>query len=131
MSNGARPNGLVDADQSELTIEIDANQNLVLMANDAARDCLREDSDQTDHGNVIYDLFEPYSTNGSYTLFDAGEGDPMVGLTSAPCIAESMIYGDDGMKTVDGRMWWYPDYAVSSYVDKLMATGRVVFQLGT
>ena len=60
MSNGARPNGLVDADQSELTIEIDANQNLVLMANDAARECLREDFDQTDHGNVIYDLFEPY-----------------------------------------------------------------------
>jgi hypothetical protein len=45
---------------------------------------------------IMAELLESYSCNGSYTHFDAGAANPFVGLTSAPCIAETMHYNDDG-----------------------------------
>lgn len=63
--------------------------------------------------SVISDLFEEYYTNGSYTPFDAGEGNPFVGLTDAPCIAEQMTVTEDDGNHIIGRLWWYPEYMVS------------------
>lgn len=76
------------------------------------------------------ELMEPYSTNGGFTPFDAGEGNPFVGLTDAPCIAESLQVADDGAQTVEGRVWWFPDYAIKSPVAELLEKGSVEFPLG-
>lgn len=77
---------------------------------------------------LLHELAEPYWTNGSFTPFDAGDGNPFVGLTSAPCIAERLLGPDDNGKTeVDGRLWWFPDYAVRGFLDELIDKGTVEF----
>lgn len=75
----------------------------------------------------MLDLMEPYSCNGSYTMFDAGTANPFVGLTDAPCIAEEMSCDDDGDNQVEGRLWWFPNYMVRSYVQDLIDTGETIF----
>lgn len=73
--------------------------------------------------------FEPYSVNGSFTPFDAGDGNPFVGLTSAPCVAESMDCDDKGKRSIAGRLWWFPDYAIRDPLDELARRGRTEFAL--
>lgn len=76
----------------------------------------------------MYDLFEDYSYNGGYTLFDAGDANPFVGLTDAPCIGEAMDSDDDGNRSVIGKLWHYSDYMVSNYIDELYKNGFVIFE---
>lgn len=40
-----------------------------------------------DSDTILTDGMEEYWTNGGFTPFDAGMGNPFVGLTCAPCIA--------------------------------------------
>lgn len=77
----------------------------------------------------ITDLLEPYSCNGSYAFFDAGNGNPFVGLTDVPCIAEQLDYLDDGQIEVIGKFWYYSDYMVSSFIEELLTHGYVLFDL--
>lgn len=100
---------------------------LLMTANNSTRNYLATMGDDTDFNQAMYDLLEPFSTNGGFTLFDAGAGNPFVGLTSAPCIAESMDYLDDGAMEVNGRLWWFESYQVRSYVQELRTKGRVIF----
>lgn len=76
---------------------------------------------------IMADLFEPYFTNGEYDPFDAGDANPFVGLTSAPCIAESLDYHDDGEKEIVGRFWYFPNYMLENPLETLKNTGRVIF----
>lgn len=113
----------------DIQILVLPNGNLMLSADEEARAAIiPADGNYTDHPREMYDLMEPYSTNGSFTLFDAGDGNPMVGLTSAPCIAESMVSDELGQNAVHGKLWWYPSYETTSYVQKLVLEGQVVFQ---
>ena len=80
--------------------------------------------------DALAELLESYWTNGSYYPFDAGQGEPFVGLTCAPCIAEHMDYSDTGKRSIDGRLWWYPDYMISSPIQKLKNEGVVIFEYG-
>jgi len=83
----------------------------------------------SDHPNEMYDLFEPYSCNNSYTLFDSANGNPFVGLTEAPCIAESMGTDDEGERKVVGDFYYYNYYMITSYVEELATTGKTFFHL--
>lgn len=80
---------------------------------------------------LFSDLLEDYSSNGSYTLFDAGDGNPNVGLTSAPCIAEGMDILDGGKREIVGRFWYYDNYQIDCPLEKLRDTGEVVFTLAS
>lgn len=73
---------------------------------------------------------EGYSCNGSYAPFDAGDGNPFVGLTSAPCIAESLDWDDDGQAEIVGRFWYHANYMTECAVAELCAGNTVVFTLG-
>lgn len=75
------------------------------------------------------ELFESHSCNGSFTPFDAGEGNPFVGLTSAPCIAESMDYPDNGDSVIAGDFWHFGDYMIRDPLEELCESGRTVFTL--
>lgn len=86
-------------------------------------------ADQKGFWPIICDLFEPYSCNGSYEPFDAGDGNPFVGLTSAPCIAECMDVADDGTKSIQGDFWYFADYMIRDPLDELAETGETVFTL--
>lgn len=106
------------------------NGDLELAADAETREYIAEcQKEGKDYWSIMFDLFEPYSTNGEYTPFDAGQANPFVGLTSAPCIAESMDYPDDGNHEIVGRLWWYPDYMIRDDLGELRDTGRVAYTL--
>ena len=113
----------------ELEARIEPNGDLTLLANQATRDHLTELEDDTDFSNAMFDLFERWSSNGSYTLFDAAQGNPFVGLTSAPCIAECIDHDDNGEAEIVGRCWWFPNYQVTSYAEELRTKGQTTFAL--
>ena len=112
-----------------MDIQILPNGNLQLKADASDVEELMDYKDERNETTLMSDLLEPYSTNSSFSFFDAGDANPFVGLTSAPCIAESLSDpDDDGKMEEEGRLWWFPDYAVRSIVDELIETGEVVFQ---
>lgn len=112
----------------DLTITINESGNLVLSMDKDSREELKEEIAQRDLLTVMADIMEPYSTNGSYTPFDAGDGNPFVGLTDAPCIAEGMDYLDDGTQQIEGRFWYFANYMLECPMETLAETGEVVFQ---
>lgn len=94
-----------------------------------------EDSEEPETGarvgywSVMAELFEPFSTNGSFTHFDASVGNPFVGLSSAPCIAESMDIDENGAATIEGRFWYFGNYMLECDLETLTNSGRVVYTL--
>ena len=115
-----------------MNIEILENGNLKLVLESDDLEYFDYETKQGDYNklqSLIYDLFEPYSCNGSYALFDAGDANPFVGLTDAPCIAESMDYLDDGTKEIIGNCWYYSEYMINDFVSKLIENGEVIFTL--
>lgn len=70
-------------------------------------------------------LLEPFSTNGSFAFIDGSTGNPALGLTSAPFIAEALSYDEQGQAQVDGRLWWFPNYAGEGVIDTLLEQGQV------
>lgn len=97
--------------------------------NDESYAELQELSETKTDMDILYVMTECYWTNGSYQPFDAGQGNPFVGLTDAPCIAESMDYADDGQATIQGNFWYYGDYMITSFIEVLIRDKRVVFTL--
>lgn len=77
---------------------------------------------------ILIDGTEKYWTNGSYQPFDAGGGDPFVGLTSAPMIAEEMSYDENGDAEIIGDCWYFGNYMIESFIDVLIENGEVLFQ---
>lgn len=108
-----------------MDITILENGNLKLSLSPDEREEVAERLEQVGEDLVLVELTEPYWTNGGFQAFDAGNGKPFVGLTSAPCIAESMSHDDDGEPSIEGRLWWFPDYAVRSAVQELVEKGEV------
>ena len=111
-----------------LTCTATPDGNLKLTANNAARAWLKEQQERRCGDlEILWDGLEGYWNNGSYEPFDAGQGNPFVGLSSAPCIAESMDVADDGTKTICGRFWAFTEYMTESFVDQLKRRGFVIF----
>ena len=91
------------------------------------RDLLAERLDTDSEISLLCDLTESYWTNGGFEPFDAAEGNPNVGLTCAPCIAERMIVHEDGRREVDGRLWWFPAYETVAPLQELLKNGTLQF----
>lgn len=109
-----------------LKATITPNGNLKLTANNAARAWLKKQAGRTDM-EILWDGLEGYWNNGSFEPFYAGQANPFVGLSDAPCIAESMDVDDEGNKTIEGRFWYHRDYMISGAVDLLRTLGFVYF----
>jgi hypothetical protein len=97
-----------------LTIELGCEQELRDEYEKRGQDC-------------IYDALESHSCNGSYTPFNPSYGNPFVGLTDAPCIAESMHIDDNGDCNILGRFWCFDNYMLECYIETLLDNGSVVF----
>lgn len=78
---------------------------------------------------ILWDGTEHYWTNGRYEPFDAGQGNPFVGLTSATCIAQYMAYADNGDKSIEGEFWYFDAYAIEDPMQLLKTRGWVYFHL--
>lgn len=114
----------------EIEITKLANGDLEITMDEESREELAEAMQGTrGYWSVMADLFEPYFTNGSYEPFDAGDGNPFVGLTSAPCIAECMDVEDDGTRIIVGDFWYFERYMLDDPLEELATEGRTVFQL--
>lgn len=110
--------------------EVLENGDLRLQADEETRAYIAEcEETQFGYWNTMASLFEHYATNGGFEHFDAGEADPFVGLSSAPCIAEGMDYPDEGGREIVGRLWWFPDYAVRDDLEELQRTGETIYRL--
>jgi hypothetical protein len=112
-----------------LTCKILPNGNLRVTANNAMRASISEGLKTRGYWSTMADAFESYSCNGGFTAFDAGEANPFVGLTSAPCVAESMSYDDDGQAEIDGRLWAFTSYATHDPLEELATRGRAEYDL--
>lgn len=113
-----------------MNIAILPNGDLKLTADNLTRACIADmQNSGRDYWSIMAELFEPYFMNGSYQPFDAGDANPFVGLTSAPCIAESMDVHDDGTREIVGRLWWFPDYQGRDDLEELKTHGHVVYTL--
>lgn len=111
-----------------LQCEVLESGNLRVIADNEARAWIKQEQELgRTSDDILWDGFEGYWNNGAYWPFDAGQGDPFVGLTSAPCIAESMDILDDGSRRIEGRLWWFPNYCVVDPVDELKRKGNVIF----
>lgn len=77
--------------------------------------------------DILLEGTEHYWTNGSYQPFDASAGNPFVGLTSAPCIAQAMDYADDGTAMIEGAFWYHTDYMIHNAIETMLEQGHVDF----
>lgn len=91
---------------------------------------LVEMADEKSAFDILLEGTESYWTNGSYRPFDAGDANPSVGLTDAPCIAESMDYDDDGQASIVGDFWFFNQYAVECFIERMLEYGYVDFTRG-
>lgn len=80
--------------------------------------------------DILLEGTESYWTNGSYQPFDAGQGNPNIGLTDAPCIAECMHYDDEGEATIEGDFWFFNQYATECFIERMLNDGYVDFTRG-
>lgn len=103
------------------------NGNLELTTHEDFIEELKEAITEKDSVSILCEAMEHYSCNGSYTVFDASNANPFVGLTSATCIAESMDIDDQGNQTIQGDFWYYNDYMILNPIEVLLETGKVIF----
>lgn len=78
------------------------------------------------HRSTIYaDLFEPFSTNGSFTPVDN------IGLTEAPAVASYVDSTEDGETFIpdDALLWAFTDYQIRDELEELAKAGSVIFPL--
>ncbi len=105
------------------------NGNLQLTINESDKQELLDNLQERGFWTTFCDAMESYSCNGSFTPFDAGQGNPFVGLTDAPCIAESMDYLDNGDAEIVGEFWYFDNYMLECPLEKLANDGQVIFNL--
>lgn len=112
-----------------MNVTILPNGDLKLTANNETRAYIASELRQGKRDHIIYDLLEYDICNGGFTPFDAGDANPFVGLTTAPCIAEAMTTEDNGDNVIDGRFWYFDDYMIRDELEELARRGRVVYKL--
>lgn len=113
----------------QLTCKVLPSGNLLVTANTAMRSSIADGLKDNGYWSTMADAFESYSTNGGFTPFDAGEGNPFVGLSAAPCIAEAMDYRNPDELEVVGRLWVFTSYQVRDPLKELLTCGRTEFEL--
>lgn len=113
-----------------LNISILDNGNLELTVDEIDREDFAYEVESYGYWTAMADAIEPYSCNGSFTHFDAANGNPFVGLTGAPCIAESMNINEDGDEySIEGRAWYFDEYMLEDDAELLASGEAVVYRL--
>jgi len=113
----------------ELYASVLENGDLEITLHEDFREEMEELAEEKDDILILIEGFEHYFANGSYHPFDAGEGNPFVGLSSDICIAESMDVNDEGECEIVGAFWHYPDTYRYDVVEQLLQHGKVIFKL--
>ena len=89
--------------------------------------CQRSDggwSKGTDY--ILADLLEDHLANG----WEMVPPEDIGALTSAPILSDEVERDDFGKITKVGRVYWFPDYAVTCELEELLEKGEVFFPAG-
>ena len=79
--------------------------------------------------DIIHELFEATSCNGSFTFFEGGYGNPYTGINNFPSVAESMDTDDDGNNEIVGRYWYLNDYCTVLETEEWAKGNTVIYNL--
>lgn len=81
--------------------------------------------DNKEHGEVetFMQATERYWANG-WGVFTA---DTLSQLSEAPVIVQESTSEDDGGWTLNGNAWYYRDYMIHNFIDKILKDGFVDF----
>lgn len=114
-----------------ISLDITPNGNLKITLNEDARaEVLEMRDDDKSESEIMYDLFDDVRGNSELMYFDDA-GEQGFGMTSAPCITDGYYYDDDGELTDEGHedseLYYFNDYMISSFIDKMIDDGYVVF----
>ena len=52
-------------------------------------------------------------------------------LTEAPLLTNDLVVEDNGDVLVTGAVWWFQDYMIENFADRLIKNGQVLFALGS
>lgn len=112
-----------------LDFKVLGSGNLEITREDADKEDLQDLLDRCthrDHG-FLADLLEHTGWSGNGKLHQV-QPEWVAALTDAPILTDDLVHSDgDDMPKVEGTVWWYPDYAVKSFAEELIDTGRTVF----
>jgi len=111
----------------EIVEKIEGNLKIKLIDTPDNREDLEYMREAYDFETVWWELLEPFSTNGSYSLL---KPEWIGALTEAPIICSEPINYDkvDGHPYVyqTAKTWWYGDYMVSNEFEELLKYGYVI-----
>jgi len=80
-----------------------------------------------DENYIMPDLLEDIFANSSWGMV---QPEDIGALTSAPIIGYDMLPDDEGNISSEGKVWWYPNYAVSNAMEELLEKGETIFTSG-
>ena len=110
--------------QPYIAHEILPSGNLVFRAGNEARHDFSRRLCEVGSTEVFHEMMSPFHENG---ILSPIEPEWIGALTDAPIVAQYHIVEDDGSNTVEGRVWWFPDYAIRDPMSELFHKGRVEF----
>ncbi|MDO5947978.1 hypothetical protein [Burkholderia cepacia] len=109
---------------------IEATGNLTfLIENDRDREILEDIKDRVGGNDVRFldDMLDQLGFLGNAKLFGIAPVD-IGALTDAPMLSDAIDLQDDGSIVVLGNVWWYPNYQVEDFAERLIKRGSVTFQ---
>lgn len=113
----------------DFDLNVDENGNLkITLGRGETIERLKEEMEEKTSLDILIEGTECFWTNGGYQPFDGGAGNPWVGMTDAPCIAEEMDHCDNGDRTVVGDCWYYPGYMVDDFLEDIIENGFTLFR---
>lgn len=74
--------------------------------------------------NLMYEMFEHVIANGLMWVAPEDIG----ALTSAPILSDGDVNDNGSLDFGGSNIWWYPNYAVTSPMQEIAETGKVVFK---
>ena len=108
-------------------VETNGNVTFVMEGND--RESLEMAKDRVgavDH-EFLSDMLDIMGFSGN-NIYMPIKPEDVGAITDAPMFTDELSYDYDGMKDVEGDVWWFPNYQVESFADTLFQSGRVTFQ---
>lgn len=108
--------------------EILPNGNLKLIAEASDADTLADIKQRHVCNDVcaLVDILEDTGWRGNGVLMDINPED-VGALTEALMLTDDRTIEGDGSVTVNGNVWWFPDYCVTNFLDELIEKGYTIF----
>lgn len=79
-----------------------------------------------DDVSALEQLLDEFGTIGNASFFPISPED-VGALTGSPMVTDCVEYEEDGKPLVSGRVWWFPSYETTNFMQKLLDEGTAVF----